>query len=51
MLDMSHRENVFARIGQVEFKRLSIVGRSDWSILEIQAIEKEYKAKKKELEK
>ncbi len=44
------RANVIDRIGQEEFEKLSVVGRSDWTIFEIQAIEKEYKAKKKLLD-
>lgn len=45
------RKNVIARIGQEEFDKLSIVGRSDWSDEEINEIERTYKAKLKELRK
>lgn len=44
------RANVIARIGQEEFDKLSISGRSDWSVEEIQDIEKEYKFKAKHLD-
>lgn len=45
------RANVIARIGQEEFDKLQVVGRSDWSIEEIQEIEKEYKTRLKQLDK
>jgi len=43
------RANVIARIGIEEFDKLAVVGRSDWTVEEIQAIEKEYKLKRKTL--
>ena len=42
------RANVINRIGRERFETLQVVGRSDWSIEEIQEIEKKYKTKLKQ---